>query len=895
MEKATDAVQNAFSQAQKIAISHKNPSIEPGHLALVLFADDKALGTSVAKASGVDNMGALRSALQRLVNRYPQQDPPGDPSAGSGLRSVLTQAQREQEKYGDSYLAVDHLLVGLANDKALMRELQNVGLTKNNMVSAVGKLKGGKKADSPTADDNYEALAKYGQNLCERAAQGKLDPVIGRDDEIRRVIQVLARRTKNNPVLVGEPGVGKTAIAEGLAQRIVNGDVPESLKAELWSLDMGALLAGAKYRGEFEERIKAVLDEVEKANEGIRSGSQQNSQGLPTGGVILFIDEIHTVLGAGKTDGAMDAGNLLKPLLARGALRCVGATTLSEYRQYIEKDPAFERRFQQVQVGEPSVSSTISILRGLKERYETHHGVVISDSALVAAAQLSDRYIKGRFNPDKAIDLIDESCARTRVQLDSNPEAIDILERRKIQLEVELLSLKKEKDSASKKRRSTVEKELGNIKDELQPLKARYEKERSGANALQEAKAKREELVNKALTARRQGDLQKAADLEYGALPDLDAKIKDMEAELERKAQEGNQNDNLIAETVNEDDIQQLVGKWTGIPVSKLSLDDRQKLLDLQQRLEQRVVGQDEAIHAVSDAVLRSRAGLARKEQPSGSFLFLGPTGTGKTELAKALAAELFDDERTMVRIDMSEYMESHSVARLIGAPPGYVGHEQGGQLTEIIRRKPYSVVLLDEVEKAHPDVLNILLQVLDDGRLTDGQGRTIDFTNTIVIMTSNVGSADLMAGGEGAKERALMKVRQTYRPELLNRLGAIVVFNKLNDATLARIVRNQVREIEERLRDKEITLVVDDEACKIILDDSYDPEYGARPVRRYIETAMVTTLSRMVLAGELPNQSQVKIGADSRKRKLTYAVKQQPKQQSPSEQPADPKRARRV
>merc|ERR1712159_512390 len=683
--------------------------------------------------------------------------------------AVLTAAQAEQKKQGDTFLALDHLLMGLASDKAILKELANAGVTKAGLSAAVEKTRNNKKADSATAESNYQALAKYGKNLCEMAREGRLDPVIGRDDEIRRVIQVLARRTKNNPVLIGEPGVGKTAIAEGLAQRIVSGDVPDGLKTELWSLDMGALVAGAKYRGEFEERLKAVLDEVEVSNKGQREGGITAA----AGGIILFIDEVHTVLGAGKSEGAMDAANLLKPMLARGELRCIGATTLNEYRENIEKDAAFERRFQQVQVGEPDVASTISILRGLKDRYETHHGVLIADAALVAAASLSDRYIKGRFLPDKAIDLMDEACARIRVQLDSKPEEIDKLERKKLQIEIERTALQKEADEASKKRLENIEREIASVDDQLRPLVARYQKERGGAEELREAKAKRENLQHKAMMARRRGDLQLVADLEYGAIPELEQRISEIEIECERRSQD-KQEAHMVEETVGEDAITEVVARWSGIPVTKLSQNEKQKLLGLKEKLGDRVVGQLDAIKAVSDAVLRSQAGLARKEQPTGSFLFLRPTGVGKTELAKALACELFDSEKQMLRIDMSEYMESHSVARLIGAPPGYVGYDQGGQLTEVVRRKPYSVILLDEVEKAHPQVLNILLQIFDDGRLTDGQGRTVDFTNTILILTSNVGARELMAGGPHSKDLALATVKQTYRPELLNRLSAM-------------------------------------------------------------------------------------------------------------------------
>lgn len=865
--KATDAVNKAIQAAQEMASTKGCVSIEPAHVAFAVFADQKGLGAAaLAKAGG--NHAVLMQKLEERVSSYPSQDPaPDSPSASRALSDVIKAAKKEAKSKNDEYLAMDHLINALAGDKGIAKSLEAAGTSASAIQKATAEIRKDKPASTATADQNYDALSQYAVNLCEKAREGKLDPVIGRDDEIRRCIQILSRRTKNNPVLVGEPGVGKTAIAEGMAQRIVNGDVPDSLRAELWSLDMGALVAGAKYRGEFEERLKAVLADIQKLNTASAEDAAQGKR-AGAGGVIMFIDEIHTVLGAGKGDGAMDAANLLKPALARGELRCVGATTLAEYRQYIEKDAAFERRFQMVQVGEPTVEATISILRGLKPRYEAHHGVRISDRALVAAAVLSGRYIRGRFLPDKAIDLVDEAAARTRVQLDSTPEVIDVLERRKLQLEIESAALSKEKDEASKKRRKDVDKELANIGEQLKPLKERFERERAGANEIRTLHARREELLVKAQAARRAGDIQTAADLEYGAIPELNAKMKKLEAAAEEKKRSGDGQDHMVEETVDEKVIQEVVAKWTGIPVARLAAGEKEKLLKLRERLNASVVGQEEAVNAVSDAVLRSRAGLARKEQPSGSFLFLGPTGVGKTQLAKALAFELFDDENTMVRIDMSEYMESHSVARLIGAPPGYVGHDQGGQLTETVRRKPFCVLLFDEVEKAHPDVLNVLLQILDDGRLTDGKGRLVDFTNTLLIMTSNTGASELMklsdeSSGKdraAAKERCMNIVKRSFRPELLNRLQAIVVFNNLGKSQLREIVRHLVKEVQQRLVERQITLDVDDGACDLVLEQSYDPEYGARPLRRFVENVIVTDLSKKILDGSLDDGASVKV-----------------------------------
>lgn len=855
-DKFTEKASNAILEAQRLARENNHIQIYPSHIALTLYNDQDGLFRQLTQRIGAEQQ-ALERALRKAVVRLPKQEPaPENITPSRSFLTWLQKCQELQKSNGDSHVAVDHMILALADNADFQPILQEAGITKVALENSVKALRGSRKVTSANAEETYDALNKYGHDLVEAAISGKLDPVIGRDEEIRRVIRVLARRTKNNPVLIGPPGVGKTAIVEGLAQRIARGDVPESLKCRLFSLDMGALVAGAKFRGEFEERLKAVLKEVQEAQ----------------GNIILFIDEIHLVLGAGKAEGAMDAANLLKPMLARGELRCIGATTLEEYRKHVEKDAAFERRFQPVYVGEPSVIDTISILRGLKERYEVHHGVRISDSALVLAAQLAHRYIQGRFLPDKAIDLVDEACANVRVQLDSQPEIIDSLQRKHLRLEIEATALAKEQDSSSQQRLAKVKEELARIDEELKPLIAMHQRERGRIDEIRQLNQKLDELRVKAAEAERRHDLTLAADLRYFAIPEVQRRLDEINktAQAQTPTEDAASSSKaLLTETISEDQIAEVVSRWTGIPVSKLSETESQRLLTLGDRLSQRVIGQDGAVKAVAEAILRSRSGLGKQNQPIGSFLFLGPTGVGKTELAKAIASELFDDDRHIVRIDMSEYMEKHSVSRLIGAPPGYVGYEEGGQLTEAVRRRPYNVVLLDEVEKAHGEVLNVLLQLMDEGRLTDGQGRTVDFSNVVLVMTSNIGQEYLVGAAAQGLSQAVMQdlvlsqVRQHFRPEFLNRLDDVVVFSGLTPDNLLRICQIMVGEVATRLESRNIRLSLDPSAAQIFIRDAYDPLYGARPLRRYLERKVVTELSRMMLEkGQLPDNSLITISS---------------------------------
>ncbi|MBR5767808.1 MAG: ATP-dependent chaperone ClpB [Clostridia bacterium] len=837
LQKYTQKSIEALSRAQSIANENGNPTINPEHLLYSLTDSDGGLIPSLLKKCGADTDALLRE-LDGIISSFPKQQG-GEVRISSETSRILTSAEKLASSSGDEYVSVEHLMLSLFDNQtpALRRLFSEHGLTKKAFSDELAKVKKGPvKGDNP--ENTYDALGKYGTDLVEKARKGSMDPVIGRDAEIRNVIRILSRKTKNNPVLIGEPGVGKTAIAEGLAQRIARGDVPDGLKDKtVFSLDMGSLIAGAKYRGEFEERLKAVLEEI------------RNSDGQ----ILLFIDELHTIVGAGKTEGSMDAGNLLKPMLARGELHCIGATTLDEYRKYIEKDAALERRFQPVTVSEPTVEDTISILRGLKERYEVFHGVRIHDNALVAAATLSNRYITDRFLPDKAIDLVDEACAQVRTEIDSMPEDLDHMRRKIIQLQIEEMALKKEDDRLSADRLEKIRAELSELNEEFNEAKARWDAEKSQVEDVKELKSRIEQVKNEIENAQLNYEYEKAAKLRYSDLPDLEKKL----SEAETKNSETKQN-SLVRDTVTEDEISEIVSRWTGIPVARLREGEREKLLHLEEYIHRRVVGQDEAVRRVSEAIQRSRAGIADPNRPIGSFLFLGPTGVGKTELAKSLAECLFDDEHNMVRIDMTEYMEKFSVSRLIGAPPGYVGYDEGGQLTEAVRRRPYSVVLFDEIEKAHPDVFNVLLQVLDDGRITDSQGRTVDFKNTIIILTSNLGSRFLTEGtlpdgsiSKEAQDAVTSELRRTFRPEFLNRLDETIMFRPLGKNELGGIVDIMTGNLRSRLADRELGLVITDAAKNLIIERGYDPMYGARPLRRYLQSAVETMIAKAILRGE--------------------------------------------
>ena len=853
MEKFTKRSLEAIREAQQVAIEHQNMQIDQQHLLYALTAQQEGLIPQLFTALNIEPQRVL-SACEREIERIPKVSGPGrDPEKvyiSQSVDAALNEAEKQAEHMKDEYVSVEHIVLALMEkpNGVLKRLFSEVGLTRDAFLKQLQAVRGNARVTSDQPEDTYDALKKFGTDLTDLARRQKLDPVIGRDAEIRNVIRILSRKSKNNPVLIGEPGVGKTAIAEGLAQRIVRGDVPTSLKDRtLFSLDMGSLIAGAKYRGEFEERLKAVLEEVRKSE----------------GRIILFIDELHNIVGAGKTEGSMDAGNLLKPMLARGELHCVGATTLDEYRKYVEKDPALERRFQPVMVNEPTVEDTVAILRGLKERYEVFHGVKITDQALIAAAKLSDRYISDRFLPDKAIDLVDEACAMIRTEIDSMPQEMDDIARQIIEKEIEEAALSNDTEARSKEKLAKVQEELADMRDKFKAMKAKWELEKQDIGKVQKLREEIEQCNADIELAQREYDLNKAAELQYGRLPQLQ---KELEAE-EKKAEAAQGKNKLLRDKVTDEEIARIVSRWTGIPVSKLVEGEREKLLRLPSILHQRVVGQDEAVEKVSEAILRSRAGIQDPNRPIGSFLFLGPTGVGKTELAKTLAQALFDDEKNLVRIDMTEYMEKHSVSRLVGAPPGYVGYEEGGQLTEAVRRKPYSVILFDEVEKAHPDVFNILLQVLDDGRITDSQGRTVDFKNTIIILTSNLGSGVILEGidangniREDAREEVNGMLKRQFRPEFLNRLDEIVFYTPLGKEQIEKIAQLMLDDLNRRLAERGVRVCLSDEAKEYVIENGYDPVYGARPLKRFIQRAVETPVARTLIAQDVPEGSTLEV-----------------------------------